>query len=109
MTVKEIAEKLELKVLSEGENTDREVTGCYIGDLLSLVMSKAQSGDAWITIQGNINVVAVASLTDSAMVIIAENMSLDEAALKRAEMEGISVYSSEKSAFVLACSIKECL
>ena len=109
MTVKEIAEKLELKVLSEGENTDREVTGCYIGDLLSLVMSKAQSGDAWITIQGNINVVAVASLADSAMVIIAENMSLDEAALKRAEMEGISVYSSEKSAFVLACSIKECL
>ena len=109
MTVKEIAEKLELKVLSEGENTDREVTGCYIGDLLSLVMSKAQSGDAWITIQGNINVVAVASLADSARVIIAENMSLDEAALKRAEMEGISVYSSEKSAFVLACSIKECL
>lgn len=109
MTVKEIAEKLELKILSEGENTDREVTGCYIGDLLSLVMSKAQSGDVWITIQGNINVPAVASLTDSAMVIVAENMSLDETALNRAKIEGIAVYSSEKSAFELACSVKECL
>lgn len=109
MTVKEIAEKLELKLVCAEENTEREVTGCYIGDLLSLVMSKAQSGDAWITIQGNINVPAVASLTDSSMVIIAENMQLDPAALSRAEQEGIPVYASEESAFSLACRIKECL
>ena len=109
MTVKEVAEKLELKALCADENTDREVSGCYIGDLLSLVMSKAQSKDAWITIQGNINVPAVATLTDSAMVIIAENMTLDDLALKRAQAEGIPIYSSEKSAFMLACEIKECL
>ncbi len=109
MTVKEVAEKLELKALCADENTDREVSGCYIGDLLSLVMSKAQSGDVWITIQGNINVPAVAALTDSAMVIIAENMALDDLALNRAQTEGIPVYSSEKSAFILACEIKECL
>ena len=109
MTVKEIADRLKLKAVCADENTDRIVTGCYIGDLLSLVMSKAQSGDAWITIQGNINVPAVASLTDSAMVIIAENMQLDNAALTRAKQEGIPVYASEKSAFSLACEIKECL
>ena len=109
MTVKDIAEKLGLKPLCADENTDREVTGCYIGDLLSLVMSKAQSGDVWITIQGNINVPAVASLTDSAMVIIAENMQFDPQALERAKSEGIVVYASEKSAFSLACEIKNCL
>ena len=109
MTVKEVAEKLELKALCADENTDREVKGCYIGDLLSLVMSKAQSGDAWITIQGNINVPAVATLTDSAMIIIAENMQLDDLALRRAQTEGIPVYSSEKSAFTLACEIRDCL
>ncbi len=109
MTVKEVAEKLGLKAICADENTDREVKGCYIGDLLSLVMSKAQSGDAWITIQGNINVPAVATLTDSAMVIIAENMQLDDLALKRAQNEGIPVYSSEKSAFMLACEIRDCL
>lgn len=109
MTVREIAKKLELKAVCEEENTEREVTGCYIGDLLSLVMSKAKSGDAWITIQGNINVPAVASLTDSAMVIIAENMQFDAAALSRAKQEGIPVFASEESAFALACKIKECL
>ena len=70
MTVKDIAQKLALTAVSGEENTDREVTGCYIGDLLSLVMSKAQAGDVWITVQGNINVPAVATLTDSAMIII---------------------------------------
>ena len=109
MTVKDIAEKLNLKAVCDKENTDREVIGCHIGDLLSLVMSKAQSGDAWITIQGNINVPAVASLTDCAMVIIAENMQFDPQAQKRAEFEGIPVYLSEKSAFQLASEIKDCL
>lgn len=109
MTVKDIAQKLALTNVCGEENTDREVAGCYIGDLLSLVMSKAQAGDAWITVQGNINVPAVATLTDCAMVIVVENMKLDEMALSRANMEEIPVYYSEKSAFEIAMQIKECL
>ncbi len=109
MTVKEIAQKLSLTPVCGEENSNREVKGCYIGDLLSIVMSKAQAGNVWITVQGNINVPAVATLTDCAMVIVAENMKLDEAAQKRAEMEEIPVYYSEKSAFEVACEIKECL
>ena len=109
MTAKEVAQKLLLTAVCEGECETKEVTGCHIGDLLSLVMSRAQPGDAWITIQGNVNVPAVAALTDAAMVILAEGIKLDDAANKRAEQQGISVYSSEKSAFQLACAIKECL
>ena len=109
MTVKNIAQKLALTQVCGEENADREVKGCCIGDLLSLVMSKAQEGDAWITVQGNINVPAVATLTDCAMVILVENMKLDEAALTRAKMEEIPVYYSEKSAFEIASEIKECL
>ena len=109
MNVREIAQKLNLSLSCMAEDENREVTGCYIGDLLSLVMSKAQSGNVWITIQGNINVPAVASLTDCAMVIIAEGMKLDENAKKRADSEKIPVYYSSESAFSLACKIKECL
>ena len=109
MTVKEIVKKLSLNIISESDSCERNATGCYIGDLLSLVMSKAQSGDVWITIQTNVNVPAVASLTDASMVILAEGMKLDENAKKRAEEEQICVYSSECSAFQLACLIKECL
>ena len=43
----------------------------YAGDLLSWVMSHATAGDAWVTIMSNINVAAVASLTEVACVIFA--------------------------------------
>ena len=109
MTVSELTEKTDFQLAAGESGSSNEITGCYIGDLLSLVMSKAQSGDAWITIQGNINVPAVASLTECAMVIVAEGMKLDENAQKRAEQEGIAIYSSPESAFELACKIKECL
>lgn len=109
MTVKEIAEKLNLTPVCEGDCESKEVVGCHIGDLLSLVMSKAQAGDAWITIQTNVNVPAVAALTDAAMVILAEGVELDNAAKARATQQDICVYSSCKSAFQLACEIKDCL
>ncbi len=109
MKVKEIAQRLSRVEISGGENDIKDVTGCYIGDLLSLAMSKAQKGDAWITVQGNINVPAVATLVGCSMVILAENMKLDENALLRAKKEEIPVYYSEKSVFEIACEIKECL
>ena len=45
MKVFEIAEKLSLKPLSLADSS-REVSGVYIGDLLSWVMGRAESGDA---------------------------------------------------------------
>ena len=33
---------------------DREIDGVYVGDLLSWVMGRAQSGNAWITIMSNL-------------------------------------------------------
>ncbi len=109
MTVKEIANKLDLTEITKDASLEKEVTGCYIGDLLSLVMSRAKKGDAWITIQGNVNVPAVALLTECAMIILAESMTLDENALIRAQEEEIPVFTSGKSAYELACEIKECL
>ena len=109
MKVSEIEKKLSLKRASGFEADDREVRGCHIGDLLSLVMSRANKDDAWITVQGNVNVPAVASLTDCSMVIIAEGMSLDKSAQQRADSEGIHIFTSEKSAFELSLEIKECL
>ena len=45
MTVKELIEKLDLKILVE-DDLEREVTGCYIGDLLSWVMGRAPADSA---------------------------------------------------------------
>ena len=44
MTVQELAQTLSLTLLAGKEGLDREITGCYAGDLLSWVMARAESG-----------------------------------------------------------------
>ena len=101
MKVCNIAEKLFLKPLSLADSS-REVTGVYIGDLLSWVMGRAESGDAWITIMSNINIVAVASLADVACIILAEGVTVDDNIRATAEAKGVNLYTSEKTAYELA-------
>ncbi len=108
MKVCQIAEKLSLKSLSLADSS-REVTGVYIGDLLSWVMGRAEAGDAWITIMSNINIVAVASLADVACIILAEGVVPDESVLATALQKGINIYTSDKTAYQLAASLAECL
>lgn len=88
---------------------EREIQGVYIGDLLSWVMSKAQSGDAWITIMSNINTVAVATLTDCACIILAEGVTLDEDIKKTASEKGINVLCASLSAYDAAIELSRLL
>ena len=106
MKIKDLAEKLSLKVLTPYDE-DREVTGCYSGDLLSWVMSKAKEGDAWLTVMGNINAVAVAVLTDCACIVLTENASLDEQAETKAKLQGVCFLQSEKNAYELSVEISK--
>lgn len=76
-------------------DADREISGVYIGDLLSWVMGRASSGDAWITIMSNVNILAVASLADTSCIIIAEDVKLGEDVLATAKEKDINIiYSS---------------
>lgn len=106
MKVNELIEKLSLEVLSEGE-TDREIMGCYSGDLLSWVMSKAKDGDVWLTVMGNINAIAVAVLCDCACIVLTDKAALDDDARLKAEMQGVTVLRSEKSAYELSVEISK--
>ena len=102
MKISELMEKLDLKLLTDDGYEDREISGCFVGDLLSWVMSHAQSGDVWITIMSNINITAVSTLCDAACVILAEGVSLEEDVLKKANSVGVVIFNSEKSAYELA-------
>ena len=108
MKICEIADKLSLRPLALADNS-REVTGVYIGDLLSWVMGRANSGDAWITIMSNINVVAVASLADVACIILAEGVVPDEAVCSAALQKGVNIYTSDKTAYRIAIALEKCL
>jgi hypothetical protein len=108
MTVKEICDKCEFRAISMPDPL-REVTGGYAGDLLSWVMGRAQSGDAWVTIMTNINIVAVASLADPSCIVLAEGVSPDDGVLERALASGVNILQSEKSSFELCAMIAELL
>ena len=79
------------------QDPDREVTKIFCCDLLSIAMSKAPAGCVWVTVMGNRNTLAVASLAEAACIVLAEGVSLDEGTLARAGEEGIAVLATRTS------------
>lgn len=106
MDVKNLVEELDLKVLC-GENLEREISGCYCGDLLSWVMSRANEGDVWLTVMGNINSVGVAVLADVACIVLTENAALDEDALNRAKQNNVIILQTDKNSYQMAAAISK--
>ncbi len=106
MDVKELVEKLNLRVLC-GENLDKKVSGCYCGDLLSWVMSRANEGDVWLTVMGNINSVGVAVLADVACIVLTENAALDNDALGRAKQNDVIILQTDKNSYQMAAAISK--
>ena len=90
-----------LEVLAAGE-IDVVITGCYISDLLSLAMSRVGEGNAWVTVQTNINVVAVAALSDAACVVIAEGMDVPQEVRDKAAAQGVNLLRTGKTAYEMA-------
>ena len=108
MTVQELADKLGFTAhaLPDG---GREVTGVYIGDLLSWVMGRAGADEAWITIMSNRNIVAVATLADTACILLAEGVVPDEGVAQLALEKGINLLTSPLSAYDTALRLSELL
>ena len=106
MTVKEFADALALKVLVEGD-MEREITGCYIGDLLSWVMGRAPADSAWLTVMGNINSIAVATLADVSCIVLVESAALDAEAKAKAEMHDVTILSTDKNSYTLAVELSK--
>ena len=97
MTVRDVCERLSATVVCG--DVDKSFDGVYVGDLLSRAMSHVGCDNLWITIMSNTNVVAVATLTEPAAVILAESVAFQEDARKNAEENGVTVLSSPLSAY----------
>lgn len=106
MDVKTLMDTLELRLLC-GDDLSGEIKGCYCGDLLSWVMSRAQEGDVWLTVMGNINSIGVAVLAEVACIVLTENAALDADALKRAEQNGVVILQTEKNTYQMAAAISK--
>jgi len=104
MTLNELEEKLSLKRLtSAGE--DREISSCYISDLLSRVLGGCKADDIWITVQISLNMVAVAVMIDAACVILPEDLTAPVNVIEKADEEGLTIFTSSETAYALAKQI----
>ena len=104
MLVSELTDALSLEILCQGD-LSKKIDGCYCSDLLSHCMSNIELGNLWVTVQVNINIVAIAVLTELSAIIIAQNMSVEKSVLKKAEEEGITILSSAMTSYELCKAI----
>lgn len=99
--VRELPELLTAKAVAEIPETmlEVELSGGYVSDLLSNVMGQARSDGVWVTMQGHQNVVAVAVLAGLGAVVVAGGVRPDDDAVRKAEQEGLALFTTDLSAF----------
>ena len=100
-------EKFNLAAGQDG--LDKEITGVYAGDLLSWVMAKAKEGDAWITIQGHVNIVAVSLLTEVSCILVAESAEISADTIEKANNENIPILTTGMPVYETAVFLSKLL
>ncbi len=109
MNVKELARTCGFSAAAGNASLQRPVTSVYCCDLLSFAMGRAPEDGAWITVMGNINSVAVASLADVACIVLSDGVQPDEAMLTKAQQQDIAVLLSDRPAFETGLAIHEAI
>jgi len=86
---------------------DLEVSGVYCGDLLSDVLAHLDDGDIWFTIQGHVNIVAVAQLRDAACIVLVNGVTPDPQTVAKARTMDISICGSEMTSAKLCMKLAD--
>lgn len=100
MTVKDFVQHFGYKILSCADKADKtEITGVYACDLLSMAMARVKDGDLWVTVHTNINIVAVACITNASCVVIPENIEVEEMTINKAVEKGVVIVQAPHTSY----------
>lgn len=77
---------------------NNSINSIFIGDLLSHVLAKASDEDILITVQTNVNTLAVASLINLSLVIFPDGVIVPKDVISRAINENIPLFKTNLSA-----------
>ncbi len=80
-------------------NEDMEISGVFIGDLLSWVMANGKENQIWITVQSHLNVVAVSLLKEFSCIILCDNATCDEEFINKCKEEQVNLILTSYSAY----------
>lgn len=103
MKLEEVIEKADLKALTNVEA--RDVEGVFISDMLSDVMTGAEPGNLWLTVQTHTNIVSAANLVDLAAVVITSGKKLPQATIDLANRYHVVILSTPQKTFELATKL----
>jgi hypothetical protein len=109
MTLKYVAERLRLNVLTGHRGLDRVVQGGYAGDLLSDVIANATAGSVWVTMHTHKNIVGVAVLKNLAGIIVVQGRQPDPVTVQKASDEHVVMMVSDRPAFETTGSLSALL
>jgi len=99
MNLKELVDRLDLKIHTGGKDLARTIGGGYASDLLSDVIAHGRKDDLWVTLQVHPNIVAVSVLKELAAVLLVNGREPSPETVERAENEGVPILGSPLSAF----------
>ena len=99
MNFQMIIDKLALTALTGIE--EKEITGVYISDMLSDVMSSAQAGNLWLTVQTHKNIVSAANLIDISAVIVTHGKKVQKETIEIANRFHVNILRTSLSTFEL--------
>lgn len=99
MNLKELVERLDLKIHAGRKELARPIGGGYASDLLSDVIAHGRKDDLWVTLQVHPNIVAVSVLKELAAILLVNGREPSPETIERAEKEGIPILGSRLSAF----------
>ena len=105
MKLKELIDKFELTALTNIE--DKEISGVYISDMLSDVMSSAKSGSLWMTVQTHKNIVSAANLIDLSAIIITHGKKVPDDTIELANRFYVNILNSPLPPYELATKFIE--
>jgi hypothetical protein len=101
MNLKAVVDALGLTVWAGERNLGVELSGGYVGDLMSDVIANAPPGSLWLTVQAHLNVVAVVAMKELAGVVLVNGKQPEEQTLRRARDENLTLMGSRLSAYEL--------
>jgi hypothetical protein len=92
MRISELVEKTGIESLNEWEDAD--ISGVYVSDMVSDIITGAHSGNILVTLQTHKNLIAAANLVDVGMVVFAHDKRPPEDVLELADRAGIALFTT---------------
>ncbi len=105
MTTKELADRLELKRLTQV--FEKPVSGVYISDMVSDVIANAKAGNVLVTLQVHNNVIAAANLVDVSAIVVTRGRTPAPEAVALAEKAEIPLFTTDMDSWQVATKLYE--